>query len=80
MNKWQAMEVAEKLNPSEGEVIFFQSEGQILNPHPHSRSDLGPWHTDAFAVRRRFGTLEVAKMHSDDYQRGADPDFNAVWF
>lgn len=74
------MEVAERLDPSEGEVIFFQSEGQILNPHPHGRNDALPWHVDAFACRRRFGQIEIAKIHSDDWERGAEPNWNAIWF
>ena len=79
VNKFQATEVAERLNPSEGEIIFFQSEGQILHPHPHSRNDPLPWHVDAYACRRRFGKIEVAKIHSDDWVTGTEPKWGA-WF
>ena len=79
MNYSQAMQIAEQLNPSEGEVIFFLNDGMMI-PHPHSKNDLGPFHTDAFACTRQLGSIQVAKIHSDDLERGADPDWRALWF
>ena len=80
MNKQQALEIAERLDPRGGEVIFFQSEGQILHPHPHGRNDPLPYHTDAFACRRNYGSIEVAKIHSDDWETGAEPNWYSAWF
>ncbi len=65
MNESQAKQVAEKLDPSEGEVMFFQSDGQIINPHYHS-GGIGPMHVDAWACRKQFGSIQIAKIHSDD--------------
>lgn len=80
MNRDQAEQVARHLDPSEGEVIFFQSDGQILHPHAHNRSDLSPFHMDAYACTKEWGQIKVAKIHSDDYERGVEPDFSAFWF
>jgi hypothetical protein len=80
VNQQQAMQIAERLDPSEGEVIFFTNDGMIFNPHSHSGLDLGPLHTDAYACRRQFGTIQVAKIHSDDFECGAEPDWMAIWF
>lgn len=69
------MEVAKRLDPSEGETMFFQSDGQILHPHAHGKNDPLPWHVDAFACRKRLGSIEIAKIHSDDWETGAEPNW-----
>lgn len=65
MNESQAKQVAQQLDPGEGDVIFFQSDGQIMHPHYHS-GGFGPRHVDAWACRKKWGSLEIAKIHSDD--------------
>lgn len=77
-----AKTIAESLNPSEGEVMFFQSDGQIMNPHYHA-GGLGYLHVDAWACRRNFGSLQIAKIHSDDefnnHYRINWKDVSSIW-
>lgn len=74
---------AETLGMQFGDVYFIQTEGQILNPHPHAYQR-GDWelpglHTDGYAVRREISGYAIAKIHSDDYERGATPDFRPYY-
>lgn len=65
MRESDAKAIAQRLDPNEGEVIFFQSDGQTLNPHFHSGGS-GQLHVDAWACRKQLGSIQIAKIHSDD--------------
>lgn len=75
MNEEQAIEAASRLGVPMGEMIFIQSDGQIRHPHLHGRSDFGPSHVDGWAVKNDFGTYRAAKIHSDDFERGVEPNW-----
>jgi hypothetical protein len=79
MNDDDAREVAKRLDPSVGETIYFTSENDIIHPHVHGKLDLGPFHTDGYAVRRTWGGLELAKIHDDDYERDVEPRFRPIF-
>ncbi|MFG3557136.1 hypothetical protein ACGGAQ_22390 [Micromonospora sp. NPDC047557] len=66
MNERQAIEYAQQIGVAPGDHIFLQSEGQIMNPHPHSRNDTGPHHVDGWRVENIGGQYHASKIHSDD--------------
>lgn len=66
MNERQAIEAAQQIGIAPGDHITLQNEGQIVNPHQHSRNDHGPAHVDAWHVENRNGTYSATKIHSDD--------------
>lgn len=58
MNRDEVMQIAEYLDPGEGEIIFFTSDNVIMHPHTHGKQDLGPEHTDGYACRKILGRVE----------------------
>ncbi|QGN48622.1 hypothetical protein GKC29_18505 [Micromonospora sp. WMMC415] len=66
MNKDQAIEAARQIGVAPGDHITLQNEGQISNPHQHSRTDTGPAHVDAWYVENIGGQYHASKIHSDD--------------
>jgi hypothetical protein len=72
---------ARTLGMSSGDIYFVQTEGQIGNPHAHRRGDSGMiWiHTDGWAVRNDGFTYSIAKIHSDDFERGATPSWHTYY-
>lgn len=82
MNEEEAIvRFARGLGMGTGDVYFIQTEGQIGNPHAHRRgsSDLPFLHTDGWAVRNDGMTYSVAKIHSDDFERGAEPSWHTYY-
>lgn len=69
MKKEDAQQVAQNLLKSSpaGDDVFFQTEGQIMNPHLHSRYDTREPHVDGWrGVKNPSGDVSVQKIHSDD--------------
>jgi len=75
VNQEQAIDAAKQVGVSIGEMIFVQSDGQIRSPHQHASSDFGAPHVDGWAVKNDYGTYKAAKIHSDDFERGVEPNF-----
>ncbi|MCU1580014.1 MAG: hypothetical protein JWP19_2218 [Rhodoglobus sp.] len=82
MNEEEAVvRFARTLGMGVGDVYFIQTEGQINNPHAHRRGDgsLMFLHTDGWAVRNDGLNYSIAKIHSDDFERGATPNWNTYY-
>ena len=71
---------ARTLGMMNGDIYFIQTEGQISHPHFH-RGDPGlAWvHTDGYAVRNDGFNYSIAKIHSDDFERGAEPQWRTYY-
>lgn len=70
---------ARTLGMSYGDVYFIQTEGSINNPHAHRKGDLTWIHTDGWAVRNDGLNYSIAKIHSDDFERGAEPQWRTYY-
>jgi hypothetical protein len=64
-----------------GDIYLIQTEGAISNPHAHRKGD-SSWmwlHTDGWAVRNDGYTYSIAKIHSDDFERGVEPQWHTYY-
>jgi hypothetical protein len=67
LTREDAIQAAQQIDMSPGEIIIVQSDGQITHPHYHSGQSEGETHTDGWAIKLDYdGTYLAAKAHSDD--------------
>lgn len=75
---------AETLGMSIGDVYFIYTPSSFVG-HSHravrrgDRVEHGYHHYDGWAVRRDSFGYEIAKIHSDDFERGVTPSFQRYY-
>lgn len=75
--KEAVVEFAKGLGMSAGDVYFIYTEASFMG-HSHTakkRGELTYTHHDGWAVRYDGLSYSIAKIHSDDFERGSTPLF-----
>lgn len=75
---------AKTLNMSMGDVYFIYTESSFMG-HSHKAVrqgqsvEPGYHHYDGWAVRNDGFNYSIAKIHSDDFERGITPNFQTYY-
>ena len=79
--KEAVIDFAKTLEMSYGDVYFIFTDASMFG-HTHTakkRGELSYEHTDGWAVRNDGLTYSIAKIHSDDFERGVTPNFQTYY-